>query len=116
MKSSTLMAIILIAQAVLIMGVFAAAASIENSAGLGEKELTMEPVINPRPLKCCGAGDIDCIPAPSPPAKPNLRTCRYEGKSGWCGSSGCEICSGAKNYTGTRKCLDVFNGTCGPKC
>ncbi|RLM69374.1 hypothetical protein C2845_PM17G03100 [Panicum miliaceum] len=107
------MAIILVAQAVLIMGVVFAAVSIENSAALGEKEITREPAEpepNPGQLTCCNK----CTPVSSPPS--GLFKCQDEREFSWCKNSVCKACQPAKTYRNTFSCNDVFNGTCGPRC
>ncbi|RLM69821.1 Bowman-Birk type wound-induced proteinase inhibitor WIP1-like isoform X2 [Panicum miliaceum] len=117
MKSSRLMAIILVAQAVLVMGVFAAVSSIaENStAAVGEKKVTMEmeepnnKLLNPGNLTCCDA----CNPI-SPQS--HLFKCQDVFKiPQLCAKSKCRNC--AKGKRNTLTCNDEFNGrTCGPRC
>ncbi|RLM57872.1 hypothetical protein C2845_PM18G01720 [Panicum miliaceum] len=112
MKGSTLiMAIILVAQAVLIVGVFAAVSIENSSAGVGEEEVTVEPQPNPGKLSCCN----NCTSVSSPP--PGLFMCHDELSSQkLCWKSGCKTCQPARRYLNTFKCIDEFSGTCGPKC
>ncbi|PAN41438.1 hypothetical protein PAHAL_8G043900 [Panicum hallii] len=113
MKSSTLiMAIILVAQAVLIVGVFAAVSIENSSAGVGEEEVTaVEPQPNPGKLSCCK----NCTSV-SPPS--GLFMCHDELSSEpLCQKSGCRTCQVARHYPKmTFKCIDEFNGTCPPRC
>ncbi|PUZ43880.1 hypothetical protein GQ55_8G042300 [Panicum hallii var. hallii] len=111
MKSSTLiMAIILVAQAVLIVGVFAAVSIENSSAGVGEEEVTVEPQPNPGKLSCCK----NCTSVSSPPSE--LFMCHDVLSRQNCLDSGCKTCQPVRRYSNTYKCIDEFIGTCGKQC
>ncbi|TVU22080.1 hypothetical protein EJB05_31757 [Eragrostis curvula] len=98
MKSSTLL-VILVLQAVLVMGIFAAVAK-ENAVG-ESKAID----INPGQLKCC----TNCNFSFS-----GLYTCDDVGKK--CDPV-CKKCAVVQTYSGKQyKCTDTFLGMCGPPC
>ncbi|GJN05911.1 hypothetical protein PR202_ga23587 [Eleusine coracana subsp. coracana] len=100
MKSSTLL-VILVLQAVLVMGIFAAVA--KENAAVGDNKGNRET--NGSKLKCC----TNCNFSFS-----GLYTCDDIVKK--CDHV-CKVCSAVRTPAGKRfQCTDTFLGICGPPC